>query len=142
MIAYCAVEEASVFQQSHNNLNASVLVLNHTYEPLNVTSTRRAIILVFKGKAEVVKHNAVPIRSFNHSYERPIVVRLLYYARRPPVHLRARAPANGSPALGNHPGARGGEGVLHALEERYPTSQTRSSFPASMGQSLTPVGAW
>ena len=88
MIAYCAVEEASVFQQSHNNLNASVLVLNHTYEPLNVTSTRRAIILVFNGKAEVVKHNAVPIRSFNHSYERPIVVRLLYYARRPPVQVR------------------------------------------------------
>ena len=27
MIAYCAVEEASVFQQSHKNLNASVLVL-------------------------------------------------------------------------------------------------------------------
>ena len=88
MIKYCIVEKASVFQQSPKELNASVLVLNHTYEPLNVTSARRAIILVFKGKAEVVKRNAAPIRFFNHSYERPIVVLLLYYARRPPAQVR------------------------------------------------------
>ena len=88
MIAYCAGEEASVFQQSRKKIKASVLGLNHTYEPLNVTSTRRASILVFKGKAEVVKRNAAPIRSFNHSYERPIVVRLLYYARRLPAQVR------------------------------------------------------
>ena len=32
-----------------------VLVLNASYEALNVTSVRRAHVLVFKGKAEVVE---------------------------------------------------------------------------------------
>ena len=32
-----------------------VLVLNASYEPLNVCSLRRAYVLVFKGKAEVVE---------------------------------------------------------------------------------------
>ena len=32
-----------------------VLVLNASYEPLNVTSVRRAHVLVFKGKAEVLE---------------------------------------------------------------------------------------
>ena len=31
-----------------------VLVLNASYEPLNVCSVRRAHVLVFKGKAEVI----------------------------------------------------------------------------------------
>ena len=32
-----------------------VLVLNASYEPLNVTTVRRAHVLVFKGKAEVIE---------------------------------------------------------------------------------------
>ena len=34
-----------------------VLVLNASYEPLNVCSVRRAHVLVFKGKAEVLEEH-------------------------------------------------------------------------------------
>ena len=37
-----------------------VLVLNASYEPLNVTTVRRAHVLVFKGKAEVIEELDAP----------------------------------------------------------------------------------
>ena len=40
-----------------------VLVLNASYEPLNVCSVRRAHVLVFKGKAEVLEELDQPLRS-------------------------------------------------------------------------------
>ena len=40
-----------------------VLVLNASYEPLNVCSTRRAHVLVWKGKAEVVERYDEPLRT-------------------------------------------------------------------------------
>ena len=40
-----------------------VLVLNASYEPLNVTSVRRAHVLVFKGKAEVLEELAQGLHS-------------------------------------------------------------------------------
>ena len=40
-----------------------VLVLNASYEPLNVTTLRRAHVLVFKGKAEVIEELDRPLRS-------------------------------------------------------------------------------
>ena len=40
-----------------------VLVLNASYEPLNVCSLRRAHVLVFKGKAEVIEELDQPLRS-------------------------------------------------------------------------------
>ena len=39
-------------------LNQSVLVLNQSYEPLHVCSVRRAIVLIFRGRAEVVEGRA------------------------------------------------------------------------------------
>jgi 5-methylcytosine-specific restriction endonuclease McrA len=60
-----------------------VLVLNASYEPLNVCSVRRAHVLVGKGKAEVVERQAVPLRSASASHVRPHVIRLLSYVRVP-----------------------------------------------------------
>ena len=60
-----------------------VLVLNASYEPLNVCSDRRAHVLVWKGKAEVVEHHAEPLRSAERSFVRPHVIRLLQYVRVP-----------------------------------------------------------
>ena len=60
-----------------------VLVLNASYEPLNVCSVRRAHVLVWKGKAEVVEHHAQPLRSAERSFLRPHVIRLLQYVRVP-----------------------------------------------------------
>ncbi|MFN7661443.1 MAG: HNH endonuclease, partial [Dolichospermum sp.] len=34
-----------------------VLVLNASYEPLNITSWRRATVLLMKGKAERLEYN-------------------------------------------------------------------------------------
>ncbi len=60
-----------------------VLVLNASYEPLNVCSVRRAHVLVWKGKAEVVESHSHPIRSAAASFARPFVIRLLQYVRVP-----------------------------------------------------------
>jgi 5-methylcytosine-specific restriction endonuclease McrA len=60
-----------------------VLVLNASYEPLNVTSVRRAHVLVFKGKAEVIEKLGEPLRSATDTYPWPHVIRLLAYVRVP-----------------------------------------------------------
>ena len=36
-------------------MNRSVLVLNQNFEPLNVCTWKRAVVLVFMGKAELVE---------------------------------------------------------------------------------------
>jgi 5-methylcytosine-specific restriction endonuclease McrA len=60
-----------------------VLVLNASYEPLNVCSLRRAHVLVFKGKAEVVEELSRPLRSASNTYRWPHVIRLVTYVRVP-----------------------------------------------------------
>jgi len=60
-----------------------VLVLNASYEPLNVTTVRRAHVLVFKGKAEVIEELEEPLRSATDTYARPHVIRLVQYVRVP-----------------------------------------------------------
>jgi 5-methylcytosine-specific restriction endonuclease McrA len=60
-----------------------VLVLNASYEPLNVTSVRRAHVLVFKGKAEVIEELEQPLRSASDTYSWPHVIRLVHYVRVP-----------------------------------------------------------
>jgi len=60
-----------------------VLVLNASYEPLNVCSTRRAHVLVWKGKAEVVERLEEPLRTATNTYVRPHVIRLVTYVRVP-----------------------------------------------------------
>jgi 5-methylcytosine-specific restriction endonuclease McrA len=60
-----------------------VLVLNASYEPLNVTSVRRAHVLVFKGKAEVVEELGERLHSATDTYPWPHVIRLVTYVRVP-----------------------------------------------------------
>src|SRR5216117_1543925 len=60
-----------------------VLVLNASYEPLNVTTVRRAHVLVFKGKAEVIEEFDQPLRSATVAFPRPHVIRLVQYVRVP-----------------------------------------------------------
>ena len=60
-----------------------VLVLNASYEPLNVCSVRRAHVLVWKGKAEVVERLDEPLRTATNTYVRPHVIRLMTYVRVP-----------------------------------------------------------
>jgi 5-methylcytosine-specific restriction endonuclease McrA len=60
-----------------------VLVLNASYEPLNVCSVRRAYVLVFKGKAELVEELTRELHSATDTYPWPHVIRLLHYVRVP-----------------------------------------------------------
>jgi 5-methylcytosine-specific restriction endonuclease McrA len=60
-----------------------VLVLNASYEPLNVCSVRRAHVLVFKGRAEVIEELKQPLRSATSTFPWPHVIRLLHFVRVP-----------------------------------------------------------
>jgi 5-methylcytosine-specific restriction endonuclease McrA len=60
-----------------------VLVLNASYEPLNVCTVRRAHVLVFKGKAEVLEELNHPLRSATDTFPWPHVIRLVHYVRVP-----------------------------------------------------------
>ncbi|MDQ2984529.1 MAG: HNH endonuclease [Actinomycetota bacterium] len=60
-----------------------VLVLNASYEPLNVTTVRRAHVLVFKGKAEVIEELDKALHSATDTYPWPHVIRLVQYVRVP-----------------------------------------------------------
>jgi 5-methylcytosine-specific restriction endonuclease McrA len=62
---------------------SQVLVLNASYEPLNVCSVRRAHVLVWKGKAEVIESHDRPLRSASGAFIWPHVIRLLQYVRVP-----------------------------------------------------------
>ena len=65
-----------------------VLVLNASYEPLNITSWRRAVVLLLKGKAERLEHNG---KQIYQEFPIPTVIRLLYYVRVPYKARKASA---------------------------------------------------
>jgi 5-methylcytosine-specific restriction endonuclease McrA len=68
---------------------ARVLVLNATYEPINVCTVRRATVLLLKQKAEVIEEGKGRMRSEWLEFERPVVIRLVTYVRVPrDVHRR------------------------------------------------------
>jgi 5-methylcytosine-specific restriction endonuclease McrA len=60
-----------------------VLVLNQNYEPLNVCQVRRAMVLLFWGKAEVIENGRGYLHSASGIYEIPSVIRISYYIKRP-----------------------------------------------------------
>jgi 5-methylcytosine-specific restriction endonuclease McrA len=67
---------------------ASVLVLNQNYEPLNVCHVRRAIVLVLRGKAEVIESASAFFHSATRAIQLPSVIRLVNYIRRPRPRVR------------------------------------------------------
>lgn len=60
-----------------------VLVLNATFEPLNIVTVRRAIVLLLKEKAEVIEATEAQMRSQYLTLDVPLVIRLVYYVRVP-----------------------------------------------------------
>jgi 5-methylcytosine-specific restriction endonuclease McrA len=67
-----------------------VLVLNASYEPLNITSWRRAMVMLLKGKAEGLEHD--PARVIRDDLLLPTVIRLRQFVRVPykPLPLTRR----------------------------------------------------
>jgi 5-methylcytosine-specific restriction endonuclease McrA len=60
-----------------------VLVLNATFEPINVCTVRRAVVLLLKEKAEVIEQGDWELRSATRNVTRPVVIRLVSYVRVP-----------------------------------------------------------
>lgn len=69
-------------------INSPVLVLNQNYQPLNVCNVRRAVVLLGRGKAEIIINGRGHIRTISLLVQVPSVIRLVYMVRRPLVRRR------------------------------------------------------
>jgi 5-methylcytosine-specific restriction endonuclease McrA len=77
--------------RQHNlpGIGARVLVLNASYEPINVCTVRRATVLLLKSRAEVLEKGEGALHSERLELARPCVIRLIRYVRIPrDVHRR------------------------------------------------------
>jgi 5-methylcytosine-specific restriction endonuclease McrA len=80
-------------QENGRLLQTPVLVLNATYEPVNVTAVRRAIVLVLKGVATTEEENGSFVHSSRMAIRIPSVIRLTEF-RRIPYQTRALSRKN------------------------------------------------
>jgi 5-methylcytosine-specific restriction endonuclease McrA len=81
-------------EEGHQRLlQGPVLVLNATYEPINVTAVRRALVLVLKGIAIAEEEEGKTLHSHHKSYRVPSVIRLLGF-RKIPYQSRALSRKN------------------------------------------------
>ena len=70
-------------------MSGRVLVLNASYEPVNVCTVRRATVLLLKQRAELLERGDGSLRSELLALDRPCVIRLVKYVRIPrDVHRR------------------------------------------------------
>lgn len=60
-----------------------VLVLNASYEPLQLISIRRAVVLLLQDKAELVERAEQRLRARGISFDVPVVIRLVRYIKIP-----------------------------------------------------------
>ncbi len=60
-----------------------VLVLNASYEPINVCTIRRAAVLLLKERAEMVERSGQTLHAERMTMPRPAVIRLRVYVRVP-----------------------------------------------------------
>ncbi|MGK7345749.1 MAG: HNH endonuclease [Candidatus Nitrospinota bacterium M3_3B_026] len=63
--------------------NLRTLVLNGSYEPLQFTAARRALVLVLLGKAEALESDGFCARTPTTVFRLPTVIKLNRYVRRP-----------------------------------------------------------
>ncbi len=64
------------------SLRGAVLVLNGNYEPLNITTVKRAVVLLFTGKAEIIlPYDGEVMRSQYLEISKPSVIRLSRYVK-------------------------------------------------------------
>src|SRR5579862_4919355 len=89
--AALASEHAPV--QSAHMLQMPVLVLNASYEPINICGARRALVLVLKGVAKTEEEQGAMLHAARVRMPLPSVIRLLEY-RRIPHQTRALSRKN------------------------------------------------
>ncbi len=75
-----------------DKLNKHVLVLNTTYEPINICTVKRAIILIFKGSATMIEEDSDYVHSISTKIKMPSVIKLNRYIKIPkkPVELNRK----------------------------------------------------
>src|ERR1039457_820320 len=78
---------------SSERLQRPVLVLNASYEPINICAARRALVLVLKGVASAEEESGNAVHSARALVRLPSVIRLLEY-RRIPHQTRALSRKN------------------------------------------------
>lgn len=76
-----------------NALHKPVLVLNSSYEPINICAARRALVLILKGVAAPEEFSPAFLHSARQALKLPSVIRLLEY-RRIPLQTRALSRKN------------------------------------------------
>jgi 5-methylcytosine-specific restriction endonuclease McrA len=64
-------------------MTGRVLVLNASYEPINVCTERRAVVMIFKGVARMEEHNGHQLHSARIVMNAPSVIRLTEYRHIP-----------------------------------------------------------
>ena len=64
-------------------LNSSVLLLNQNFVPLTFCTARRAIVMVWAGKAEIVETTGRYIHSVSRSFHIPSIIRLISFVKVP-----------------------------------------------------------
>ena len=64
-------------------INLPVLVLNQNYEPVNICRVRRAVVLLYRGKAEMLENGSGFIHTTVRDFPIPTVIRLACMIRRP-----------------------------------------------------------
>ena len=64
-------------------MGGRVLVLNATFEPINVCTVRRAVVLLLKEKAELLERGVSELHSESSTVARPVVIRLVTYVKVP-----------------------------------------------------------
>ena len=64
-------------------IHAPVLVLNLNYVPINVSTVRRAVVLVGKGKAELLENHRGQLHTVTSVVDVPSIIRLVYLVKKP-----------------------------------------------------------
>ncbi|MBN2240359.1 MAG: HNH endonuclease [Dehalococcoidales bacterium] len=66
-------------------VNLPVLVLNQTYEPLNICRAKRAMVLIYQNKAEMLEDGSGMMHTVDNKFPIPSVIRLSRLIKRPHV---------------------------------------------------------
>jgi 5-methylcytosine-specific restriction endonuclease McrA len=85
--------EPAVAGHHNHMLQMPVLVLNASYEPINICGARRALVLVLKGIARTEEEHGLTLHAQRSRIAMPSVIRLLEY-RRIPHQTRALSRKN------------------------------------------------
>jgi 5-methylcytosine-specific restriction endonuclease McrA len=71
------------YRHEQRTTSGRVLVLNASYEPINVCTVRRAAVLILKDRAEVLEGGEYRLHAESLTIPRPVVIRLTTYVKIP-----------------------------------------------------------